>query len=110
MQLSRDHAPLCYSTLAHEPDMAELVELFVQELPDRLAGLRCAAEAHDLQQVGRLAHQLKGAGGSHGFPSLTTAAAQLEHAAREFGSLPEVWVALNQLIEACANTRAGTPR
>src|SRR4051794_6436611 len=98
-----------YSALARDPELVELVELFVLELPDRLAALHFAADAGDLQEVARLAHQLKGAGGSHGFPHLTAAARLLERAARESGSRAEVLQSLDQLREDCANSRAGVP-
>src|SRR5437868_13931735 len=73
----------CYSTLSGDPDLAELVALFVSELPQRLADIRQAAQEQNWQEARRLSHQLRGAGGSYGFPLLTAAAAQVESAARE---------------------------
>jgi HPt (histidine-containing phosphotransfer) domain-containing protein len=97
-----------YSHMAGDPELAELVRLFVQELVERLAKMSEAARAGDWQQLGRLAHQLKGAGGSHGFPQLTTPASELEIAARS--TAPEaVAEALHRLIEACGRVRAGLP-
>jgi histidine phosphotransfer protein HptB len=100
---------LYYSKLAHEPDVAELVELFVNELPGRLEEMAWATTRGDWQEVARLAHQLKGAGGSHGFAQLTPYAWKLEQAARNFTSEGEVAAALDKLIAVAARVRAGVP-
>jgi histidine phosphotransfer protein HptB len=100
---------LYFSELGSDPEMGQLVELFVQELPSRLTTIQRAASDHDWQDVGRFAHQLKGAGGSHGFPELASAAASVERAARGGGLEAEVTAALKRLAFTCAQTRAGTP-
>lgn len=66
------------SEFANDPDMGELVGLFVQEMPQRLAKLKSSWTEQDLEDVQRLAHQLKGAGGGYGFPALSSAAAEVE--------------------------------
>src|SRR5438876_9780370 len=109
MSNSAEGARLCLSELACEQDMAEIVELFVQELPNRLAALRQAASTANWHEVGRLAHQLKGASGSHGFPHLAAAAAEVERAACIGGLEAEITVALDRLAANCAPTRAGSP-
>ena len=80
-------APL-RSELVDDPDMLELVDLFVGELPDRIQAIAAALETHDTDSVTRLAHQLKGAGGGYGYPKITEDAAALERAARD-GVEPE---------------------
>jgi len=62
--------------------MAELLDLFVAELPDRARCLAEAAERGDAERVGHLAHQLKGAGAGYGFPSISTTAGRIEHLVR----------------------------
>jgi HPt (histidine-containing phosphotransfer) domain-containing protein len=104
-----EQVELYYSALAGEPDMVELIELFVAELPGRLSEMRRAESIGDWAQVGRLAHQLKGAGGSYGFPHLTAAALELEQAARSMGTAIEAAAALNRLGDACGVARAGLP-
>src|SRR5437867_2051309 len=96
----------CYSSLAGDPDLAELLALFVGELPQRLADIRQAAQGQNWQEVGRLAHQLRGAGGSYGFPLLTTAAGQVESMAREQASLGDLRAALDQLTAISERLRA----
>src|SRR5262245_6520336 len=96
----------CYSVLSGDPEMAELLALFVSELPLRLAEVRQAAQGKNWQEVRRLAHQLRGAGGSYGFPLLTTAAAQVEDIAKDQTSVKELRAALDQLTAIVERLRA----
>jgi len=66
------------SEFAADPDMAELVELFVTELPTRVAALNAAWSGKRLTDLTRLAHQLKGASAGYGFPAIGNAAGTLE--------------------------------
>lgn len=71
------HSPL-HSSLASDPDMAELVDMFLDELPQRLTVLTTAVDAGDIETLRRLAHQLKGAAGGYGFDPIGKAAGSLE--------------------------------
>lgn len=99
-----------YSPLAAESDLAELVEIFVSDLSDRVANIRRYAQFEDWSEVRRLAHQLKGAGGSYGFPHLSAAAEKLENAARRPSPADSMDEALAALATACERTKAGTPK
>jgi len=66
------------SELADDPDLAGVVRVFAVALPDRAAALAAAVRAVDDVEVLRLAHQLKGAAGSYGFPIVSTLARTLE--------------------------------
>lgn len=68
-----------FSTFADEPEMRDLVEMFVQELPARVGAMQQAFNQNELDQLKRTAHQLKGAGGGYGFGCISDAAGQLEH-------------------------------
>jgi len=70
------------SEFADDPDFAELLAEFVPEMSVRRDHLQKAYEAGEFAEVGRLAHQLKGAGSGYGFPELTEKAAIVEQAAR----------------------------
>ena len=98
-----------HSSLAADPDLGELVDLFVDELPNRLDALKTQAESADWEQLRRTAHQLKGAAGSYGFDAITSPAARLEHAAREGCQEEDILLALEELISLCRRVRAGTP-
>ncbi len=73
-----------YSTLPMErPAFREAVEEFIRRLQDQLAAMQRALGAQDLQELGRLAHWLKGAGGTAGFPAFTQPAKHLESLVRD---------------------------
>ena len=102
---------LLYSSLASDPDLAELVEIFVESLPERVETLRQAFEQGDWETLRRTAHQLKGAAGSYGFDPLSPSAAQLEQriGMGEEQDVEAVRQALDELLELCAQVRAGVP-
>lgn len=75
---SQATAPL-KSTLSEDPDMAELVEFFVEDMTERVETIRSAAQENDLGQLRTVAHQLKGAGTGYGFEPITLCAGTLEH-------------------------------
>lgn len=66
------------SEFAHDPDMQELVGMFVDEMPERVRSLEDLWQARDLGTLTRVAHQLKGASGGYGFTSVGKAAGHLE--------------------------------
>ena len=67
------------STLVKEdPDFKDIVEEFVAGLPDRLARLQSALDAGDVESLRKLAHQLKGGGGGHGYDVITEVASRTE--------------------------------
>ncbi len=108
--VTKDEPPLSYSTLADDPDLAEIVEMFVQEMPDRVSNLLHRFESRDLPELERAAHQLKGAAGSYGFHQLTPAATRLEAMLKQRKSEEEIRAALDSLVSLCRGVRAGTGR
>ncbi len=98
-----------YSSLVDDEDLRELVELFVAEIPERTAKLVDAMQSGDIAEVGRFAHQLKGAAGSYGFDGVTPIASRLEHAARPGEPEGEIEAALEELVDICGRLRAGAP-
>jgi HPt (histidine-containing phosphotransfer) domain-containing protein len=102
--------PPIYSQLADDPDMAELIDLFVGELPKRIATLSEAWRTREFQSLQRLAHQLKGSCAGYGFPSIGTAAAKVEETIRskpiEEIKLDELNAGLKELIDLCHRASA----
>jgi len=66
-----------------DPDMAPIIRQFVGNLADQLDAMRQTFANHEHENLCRLAHRLKGAGGSYGYQQLTDASRVLEAAARD---------------------------
>ena len=94
-----------YSTLADDPDLGEIVGLYVAEMPERVAALLARSKAGDRRGLATLAHQMKGAAGSHGFHQLTPYAARLEQLARGNAPDHELRQAVEALVEASSRVR-----
>jgi PAS domain S-box-containing protein len=102
---SSDVAPLV-SEYAGDPALAEILGDFVSALSGRVRAMTDAHTNGDLDELQRLAHQLKGAGGSYGYPMLTEAAAGVE-AACEKGDREEAGVGLELLDRLSMAITAG---
>jgi CheY-like chemotaxis protein/HPt (histidine-containing phosphotransfer) domain-containing protein len=100
---------LVYSHLAADPDFSELVDLFVQSLPDRINTLDAQATSRNWSQLAETAHQIKGAVGCYGFDEITPCAARLESAAREAQPEEQIFSTLNELRSLCRRVRSGKP-
>ncbi len=94
-----------YSDLARsDPDFAEIVELFVDGLTQRLDAMQDALQANDMDCLRRLAHQLKGSGGGHGYPTLSQNASALEQQILE-GATGEITRGLDELASLVARIK-----
>jgi len=98
-----------YSPLAADPDLGGLVDLFVQEMPERISVLDAQAKSRDWNQLAQTAHKIKGAAGSYGFDEITPCAARLEAAAREARQERQILSALDELLSICRRVRSGKP-
>ncbi|MCR9216955.1 MAG: Hpt domain-containing protein [Phycisphaerales bacterium] len=87
------------SSFANDPDMAELIEYFVDEVPQRLESLQAFCESGDREGVQRLAHQLKGASDGYGFEEIGLAAARVERPLKGEASLDDVRQQIDDLTE-----------
>jgi len=70
------------SQYIRDPEMARILETFIGRLAGQVEAMHHAHADGQHRELQRLAHQLKGAGGSYGYPSLTDAARVLEDVAK----------------------------
>ena len=98
-----------FSSLGGDPDLGELVEMYVDEMPERIASLEQAFSSGDRESLQRAAHQLKGAGESYGFSQLTPLAAAVEYSVRDGEPEEAVLKSLNELVDVCKRVRSGVP-
>ncbi|HEX5445541.1 MAG TPA: Hpt domain-containing protein [Pirellulales bacterium] len=102
---SQQTAEPILSTLADDPDLGSIVELYVAEMPDRIATLVAQFDAGDRTGLTTTAHQIKGAAGSHGFHQVTPPAARLEAALHADRPEAEIAEALEALLDVCRRVR-----
>jgi PAS domain S-box-containing protein len=95
-----------YSTFRNDPDMAGIITEFVSQLPQRLSDMRQAIANSQPDIAQRLAHQLKGAGGSYGYACLTDSAREVETHLKEH-DMEAVTLAMARLTHVCNNILVG---
>lgn len=93
------------SSFAEDPDMAELVEMFVDDASSKVDRLNQAIACGDWNQVRVFAHQLKGAAAGYGFSPLSDLARELETSA-SLGAVAEVADHGRRVIEYLAAIEA----
>jgi HPt (histidine-containing phosphotransfer) domain-containing protein len=69
------------SRIVIDPEIADLVPMFLKHRRQDIETLRDAAAIGDLVGIARIAHDVKGTAGSYGFEHLSEIAAALEDAA-----------------------------
>ena len=94
------------SLFANDPQLADILPGFVERLPDQLDALCKALEEDRLDDAERLAHQISGAGGSYGYPTLSEVTKSLELAAKA-QDLGKATVAMAAVKEVCAAIQTG---
>jgi len=100
--------PIVQSELADDPELADILGEFVAGLPERVQAMRNALAHNALEELRRSAHQLKGAAGGYGYPSLTQAARGLEAAAKA-GDAETARLTLARLADLCGAIVRGAP-
>jgi len=98
-----------YSPLAADPDLGELVEMYVDEMPDRIAALQEMIASGNWEELRRFAHQMKGAAGSYGFEPISPIAGTVEDCIRDEAPEEQILQAAEGLREICSRVRAGVP-
>ncbi len=81
-ETKQDVTETIYSEYADDADLMVLIDEFVAGLEEDIESMRKVLKNGDHEGLRRLAHQMKGAGGSYGYPMLTEVAKTLEEAAK----------------------------
>ena len=98
------------STYADDADMREALNDFIKELPEKVQRMESLLAQQDLEQLRRIVHQLKGAGGGYGFASITQRAAAAEQRIKSQDSLNHIAVGIQDLIELIRSVEGYNPR
>ena len=95
------------SSKADHPVLADLLEDFVDELPQRSEKIQNALHGDDLQCVIDLAHQLKGAAGIYGFDPIAAMARKINKLATRGADRDQIQTAVTELTELCTRATHG---
>ena len=87
------------SAYATDPEMKQVLDEFIANLPAKVDKLAELLGQGDLEELRRLAHQLKGAGGGYGFPQLTERAAILEGQLKSSAALEAIAGGVRELTD-----------
>lgn len=100
MKPSKVYEPLV-SDFFDDPDMLEIIEMFVDGLGERIDSILTAFDDRNFTAVSGIAHQLKGASGGYGYPSLSDLAFDVEQLARKNADEDQIEAALTLLVDQC---------
>ena len=81
-----------------DPEFREIVEEFVDRLDGKLKEMQSMCESEKISELAQLAHWLKGAGGTAGFPAFTEPAGRLEQLAK-VKNVDQSRVVISELID-----------
>lgn len=90
--------------------LVELIDLFLQDAPERIAAIRAAVEAADWVRLTERAHSLKGSSGSLGAVQMAALCARLEAMGRDAGLRPEASAVQDELERQYALVRDALER
>ena len=91
--------PVLRSKYAGDAQMQDLLVRFVGGLPERVSRMVDSLHKGELEDLRRLLHQLKGAGGGYGFAPITAAAAEAESAVKTGQAIEAITAQVNGLVE-----------
>ncbi|MCL2117623.1 MAG: Hpt domain-containing protein [Planctomycetaceae bacterium] len=90
-----------YSFLADDPDLHDIVKMFVDEMPSRINQLLDEFVSKNWDELQKITHQLKGTIGSYGFSEITPAVGKLEQSLKAKLPEEEIQQSLVELIDLC---------
>jgi len=98
--------PIWSGLINDDPSFIDTVRRYVFELDDRLEAVQAALRAQEFDELQRLSHELRDAGGGHGYPLISQAAAELESRAlaRQANACRQT---LDELAEIIKRVQAG---
>ncbi|RKY25795.1 MAG: hypothetical protein DRP83_05685 [Planctomycetota bacterium] len=94
------------SQFESDPCLTTILAGFVTQLPQTIQEMHQASANGLFEQVGRSAHQLKGAGGGYGYPQLSELGAAMEQAAK-MQDAEAITLLLDKLRTLCLAIQAG---
>ena len=91
---------------AGDPEMAPIIEQFVNGLSEQITQCQAALDQADLDTLTHVAHRLKGSAGGYGFAPITEAARIVEQLSREHEDIDALGRAVDELGDLCRRASA----
>ena len=98
--------PLTSDILKEEPQIIDLIDIFIERLPEMLNTINNAVSNKDWESLSSKIHQLKGVGGSYGYPMLTKQAQKIEFSLTS-QNYSQVNLLVKELGQLCKQIVAG---
>ncbi|MBI9060313.1 MAG: response regulator [Labilibaculum sp.] len=93
------------SELADDPELHEVVEIFLKDIPSQLQSIFEAVDNAEMDKLEHLIHTIKGASGSAGFPVIMEKAAEVEQLVLK-GELESLQSSVDELTQLCRRATA----
>lgn len=109
---SASHDEPLLSIYANDAAVADILPLFVANVPKYLDNLARACEAQDWAMAARVCHDLKGTAGGYGYPDIGAVAKQLEaevKGARNMGTLLPLLEQAKKLVHRAQRALPSSP-
>jgi len=96
------------SSLLQDVELADLIDEFVRDLPERVRRLETALATRNADEFAQLVRRLKGDAGGCGFESIAQAALDVEQLLKRQGAPGELRARLGVLVRLCLSARPAT--
>ena len=99
--------PKIYSTLHNQDLYKPMIVEFLDSLDERMKLIRQAFEENDLEDLAKNVHKVKGAGGTYGFPDISSAAKGIEVALEKPSDERTLQSAMDHFMNICRSAIRG---
>lgn len=101
MSPETDNTPIVSSLLEEEPDIADLLQVFTDQLPAMIEAIRDSLGRQDEGELARQIHNLKGVSGNYGYNALFELCQKMEYEihANRFSCLSDMLNRAEKIID-----------
>jgi len=101
------HADWIRSSLADDEDFAEILHVFVEEMPETRSRIEDLIASSDFDSLRREAHKLRGSAGGYGFQQISALAGILEESCKNCaGNEAAILQNVHELLDYLRRVRA----
>ncbi len=93
-----DESQRLRSSLAGNEKLRSVLDRFVARLPERVREMQDMVRDHEMDNLARVVHQMKGAAGGYGFPEITAAASRAEQSIKRSDDVESICEQIDELV------------